>query len=142
MRAQVEETYGPPSRVKIDGPKMILTYAWSTEGFIADLDALGPITHEETTASGGKLMTEYELCGPARHYRNDVEYRFEHPREKLIKPGCLATFVVRYRGEPGMTSISFSLEDYELARQHTAELDRQIVEALTGKTVEASDIDL
>ena len=41
-----------------------------------------------------------------------------------------------------MTSISFSLEDYELARQHTAELDRQIVEALTGETVEASNMDL
>lgn len=142
LRAQIEETYGPPSRVTIDGSEMILTYAWSTDGFIADLDALGPIIHEETTASGGKLTTEYELCGPARHYRNDVEYRFEYPREKLIKPGCLATFVVRYRGEPGMTSISFSLEDYELARQHTAELDRQIVEALTGETVEASDMDL
>jgi len=142
LKAQIEETYGPPSRVEINGREMVLTYAWSTEGFIADLDALGSITHEETTSSGGKSITEYELCGSARHYLNNVEYRFEYPRDKLIKPGCLATFTVSYRGDPGMTSIGFSLVDYELGRQHMAELDRQIVEALTGKTVEASDMDL
>lgn len=142
LKAQIEETYGPPSRVEINGREMVLTYAWSTEGFIADLDALGSITHEETTSSSGKLITEYELCGSAQHYRNTVEYRFEYPRDKFIKPGCLATFTVSYHGDPGMTSIGFSLVDYELGRQHMAELDRQIVEALTGKTVEASDMDL
>jgi hypothetical protein len=41
-----------------------------------------------------------------------------------------------------MTSISFSLEDYELARIHMQELDRQILEALTGDEIEASDMDL
>lgn len=142
LKAQIEETYGPPSRVEINGREMVLTYAWSTEGFIADLDALGSITYEETTSSGGKSITEYELCGSASHYRNTVEYRFEYPRDKLIKPGCLATFTVSYHGDPGMTSIGFSLVDYELGRQHMAELDRQIVEALTGKTIEASDMDL
>ncbi len=142
LKAQIEETYGPPSRVEINGRDMVLTYAWSTDGFIPDLDALGLIRHEEMTSSGGKLITEYELCGSAQHYRNTVEYRFEHPREKLIKPGCIAMFKVSYRGEPGMTSISFSLEDYELGRMHTEELDRQIVGALTGEEVEASDMDL
>lgn len=142
LKAQIEETYGPPSRVEINGRDMVLTYAWSTDGFIPDLDALGPIRHEETSRSGSKLITEYELCGSAQHYRNTVEYRFEHPRDKLIRPGCVATFKVSYRGEPGMTSIIFSLEDYELGRMHTEELDRQIVGALTGEEVEASDMDL
>ncbi len=142
LKAQIEETYGPPSRVEINGRDMVLTYAWSTDGFIPDLDSLGPIRHEETTSSGGKLISEYELCGSAQHYRNTVEYRFEYPRDKLIKPGCIATFKVSYRGEPGMTSITFSLEDYELGRMHMEELDRQIVDALTGEEVEASDMDL
>lgn len=142
LKAQIEETYGPPSRVEINGHDMVLTYAWSTDGFIPDLGALEQIRREETTSSGGKLITEYELCGSAQHYRNTVEYRFEHPRDKLIKPGCIATFRVSYRGEPGMTSITFSLEDYELGRMHTEELDRQIVDALTGGEVEASDMDL
>ncbi len=142
LKAQIEEAYGPPSRVEINGRDMVLTYAWSTDGFIPDLDALGPIRREETTSSGGKLITEYELCGSAQHYRNTLEYRFEYPRDKLIRPGCVATFKVSYRGEPGMTSINFSLEDYELGRMHTEELDSQIVDALTGGEVEASDMDL
>ncbi len=145
LRAQIEETYGPPSRVEVNGREMTLTYAWSTEGFIADLDAIGPITHEEERTFSGRTstsITEYELCGSASHYLNNVEYRFAYPRNKLIKPGCLATFTVSYRGDPGMTAINFSLVDYELGRQHMAELDRQIVEALTGKTVDASDMDL
>lgn len=145
LRAQIEDTYGPPSRVEINGRTMTLTYAWSTEGFIEDLDALGTLTHEETTTSGGRERTtisEYELCGNAQHYRNRVDYRFEYPREQSIKIGCLATFTVTYRGEPGSTLIGFSLVDYELGRMHTEELDRQIVEALTGEEVEASDMDL
>jgi hypothetical protein len=145
LRAQIEDTYGPPSRVEIDGRTMTLTYAWSTEGFIEDLDALGILTHEETTTFSGRERTtssEYELCGNGRHYRNTVDYRFEYPREQSIKIGCLATFRVSYRGEPGMTSIGFALVDYELGRMHMEELDRQIVEALTGEEVEASDMEL
>lgn len=114
LNAQIEETYGPPSRVEINGHDMVLTYAWSTDGFIPDLDALGQIRREETTRSGGQL----------------------------IRPGCVATFKASYRGEPGMTSISFSLENYELSRVHTEEMDRQIVDALTGEEVESSDMDL
>lgn len=145
LKAQIEETYGKPSRVEINGRDMVLTYAWSTEGFIADLDKLGLIRHEEVSTFAGRETTttsEYELCGSAQHYRNTVEYRFEHPRDKLIRPGCVAIFKVNYSGEPGMTSITFSLTDYELGRIHTEELDRQIVDALTGVEVEASDMDL
>lgn len=145
LKAQIEGLYGTPSRVEITGRTMTLTYAWSTEGFIPDLDALGTLTHEETSTFSGRTrttMSEYELCGSAQHYRNTVDYRFEYPREEEIKTGCLATFTVSYRGEPGSTLIGFSRVDYELGRQHMAELDRQIVEALTGEEVEASDMDL
>lgn len=145
LRAQIEETYGPPSRVQISGRTMTLTYVWSTEGFIEDLDALGELPHEETETLFGNTRTTrttYELCGPASHYRNNVTYRFEYPRSKEIKPGCLATFTVSYVGEPGITSIDFSLVDYELGRVHMEELDRQIIEALTGDEVKASDMDL
>jgi hypothetical protein len=142
LKAQIEETYGPPSRVEINGREMTLTYAWGEDGFIADLDALLPLVHEETFASGSVRRTEYSLCSNAQHYRNNVEYRFKHPRDEDIKTGCIATFTVRYHGEPGSTVIGFSLEDFELGRQHMAELDRQIVGALTGEEVEASDMDL
>lgn len=145
LRAQIEGLYGAPSRVELDGRTMKLTYAWSTEGFIADLDAVGTLTHEETRTSGGRESTnisEYELCGGAQHYLNSVEYRFEYPRDQDIRTGCLATFTVTYRGEPGSTVIGFSLVDYELGRMHMEELDRQIVDALTGEEVEASDMDL
>ena len=142
LKAQIEETYGPPSRVEINGREMTLTYAWGEDGFIADLDALPSLVHEETFASGSVRRSEYELCGNAQHYRNNVEYRFTYPRDEDIKTGCIATFTVRYHSEPGSTVIGFSLEDFELGRQHMAELDRQIVEALTGQEVEASDMDL
>ncbi|PRY74651.1 hypothetical protein CLV80_11633 [Yoonia maritima] len=142
LKAQIEETYGPPSRFEINGRDMKLTYVWSMDGFIPDLAALPSAIHEETSATGSVRQTEYELCGNARHYLNEVDYRFEHPRNKEIKPGCLASFTLTYRGEPGSTLIGFSLVDYELGRIHMHELDRQIVEALTGEEVEASDMDL
>lgn len=58
-------------------------------------------------------------------------------------PGCVAVFRVRHSGQPGQTSISFQITDYELARLNMAETDRQIVEAVTGEQeVNASDLDL
>ena len=145
LKAQLEDTYGPASRVKLNGLEMTITYAWGTDGFIADLDALPPLVHEETITNFGNTRTtrsEYEICGGAQHYQNDVTYQFKYPRNQDIMTGCIATFTVTHRGEPGMTSISFAIEDYELARIHQQELDRQIVEALTGKDVKASDMDL
>lgn len=145
LRAQIEDLYGTPSRFEIDGRSMTLTYAWANDGFIADLDALEDLIHEETITRFDNTtirQTAYEVCSQTTIYRNGVTYRFEYPREELIRPGCLATFIVTYRGEPGMTSIGFSLTDYELGRIHMRELDRQIVVALTGEEVEASNMDL
>ena len=67
LKAQIEETYGPPSRVEINGREMTLTYAWGEEGFIADLDALPILIHEQTIGSGTVRQTEYKLCSNAQH---------------------------------------------------------------------------
>lgn len=145
LKAQLEGLYGPPSRIKFQYNEIVLLYAWGEDGFIAGLDGRDPLIHEERRTTGNRIstrQTEYELCGAAQHYTNTIEYRFRHPREKQIRPGCIATFKVTHNGEPGMTSISFSLVDYELGRLHEAELDRQIIEALTINDVQASDMDL
>lgn len=42
MQAQMEDTYGPPSRVETGSGSVSLIYAWSDEGFIADLDDQTP----------------------------------------------------------------------------------------------------
>lgn len=52
-------------------------------------------------------------------------------------------FRVSHTNKPGTTAIGFALTDYELARQHRDETDRETVEFLTGKqTVEPSKLDL
>jgi hypothetical protein len=142
LRAQIEETYGPPSKIETEGGSVSLIYAWSDAGFIADLDAQAEreITH---TQNGQEITGRYRPCTGNQAYRGDVEYRFQHPRQREIRPGCVAVFRVTHSGRPGQTTISFDLTDYELARLNTAETDRQIVEALTGaQEAEASDLDL
>ncbi|SDX84126.1 hypothetical protein [Roseicitreum antarcticum] len=143
LRAQIEETYGPPSRVEITDRTMTLTYAWATDiGFIPDLDALPEQTITEELSPGVTRGASFRTCDDSRVYDNDVTYRFHDPRDKDIKPGCLATFTVTYQGDPGLTSIGFALVDFELGRMHRQELDRQIIEALTGEDVTPSDMDL
>lgn len=143
LRAQIEETYGPPSRVEISGTTMTLTYAWSTDsGFIPDLDAQPKRQVVEEDWKGTTRTRSFRTCDTTQMHDNDVTYRFHDPREKELKPGCLATFTVSYRGEPGFTSIGFSLVDYELGRIHRDALDRQIIDALTGGEVTPSDMDL
>lgn len=146
LRAQIEEAYGPPSQIDMDNKSgsMSLIYAWGEDGFIPDLDAQRE--HEITfIQSGGREQTgTYRPCVGNQAYSQDVEYRFQHPRQREIMPGCVAMFRISHSGKPGTTSISFSLTDYELARINTAETDSQIIEAITGEQeeVEASDMDL
>lgn len=146
LRAQLEETYGPPSKVEMSAVAgMTLIYAWSDEGFIPDLDAQ---TEREITftARGGREETaSYQPCTGTRRgaFRTATEYRFEHPRNLDIMPGCVAIFRVGHSGKPGQTAISFQITDYELARMNMREIDRQIIEALTSEQdVDASDMDL
>lgn len=146
LRAQIEEAYGPPSKVDMDNKSgsMSLIYAWGEGGFIPNLDAQPE--HEITfIQSGGRERTgTYRPCVGNQAYSQDVEYRFQHPRQREIMPGCVAMFRISHSGKPGTTAITFSLTDYELARINTAETDRQIIEAITGEQeeVEASDMDL
>lgn len=143
LRAQIEETYGPPSRVEITDRTMTLTYAWATDTrFIPYLDALPPQQVIEHTWNGLTKKTSFRTCDDTQLHDNDVTYRFHDPRDEDIKPGCLATFTVSYQGDPGITSIGFALVDFELGRMHRQELDRQIIEALTGEDVTPSDMDL
>lgn len=143
LRAQIEETYGPPSKVDMnDHGSMTMIYAWGDGGFIPDLDAQPE--REITYMDRGRERTEtYRPCIGNQAYSGSVEYRFRYPRERGIMPGCVAVFQISHTGKPGQTSISFKITDYELARLNRAETDRQIVEALTGEQdVEASDMDL
>lgn len=145
FRAQIEETYGPPSKVEIDNRfgTMSLVYAWGEDGFIPDLDAQ-PEREITWTERGRERTGTYRPCHDSDGgTTGDIEYRFQYPRRNEIMPGCVAIFSVGHSAKPGQTSISFNLTDYELARLNRAETDRQIVDALTGEQeVEASDMDL
>ncbi len=58
-------------------------------------------------------------------------------------PGCVALFTISHSTKPGTASISFTIRDFDLGRQHRAELDRQIIETLTGEAdVEPSKMEL
>lgn len=135
--AQLEERYGPPS--KRDGSSA--TWAWGEEGFIPDLD--GQPLHEITTVSqfGSRKTIQYRPCTTG--FSADAEYRFRQHRETPIMPGCTALFTVGVSGGAQLSTVSFSLTDFDLIRQHVAEVDRQILEALTTDApVAPADMDL
>ncbi|WP_303704492.1 hypothetical protein [Celeribacter baekdonensis] len=135
--AQLERLYGPPSRRTSEGA----TWAWGEDGFIPDLD--GQPLHEITTVSqfGSRKTIQYRRCSTG--FSADAEYRFRQHRETPIMPGCTALFNFNYRGGAQLSTVSFSLTDFDLIRQHVAEVDRQILEALTtGAPVAPADMDL
>lgn len=144
LQAQMEETYGPPSHIDTRSGSVTLTYAWGTDGFIPDLDSQTP---REITfmRSGFETKDTYVPCrrsgGDA--FDTTTEYNFAYPRTRELFPDCVAIFTISHGTSPGTTSISFRLDDFDLARQHREALDSQIVEALTGEqTVDPSDLDL
>ena len=144
LQAQMEETYGPPSLVETRSGGVTLTYAWGTEGFIPDLDDQTP---REITflRSGFETTDSYVPCqrSGGNAFDTTTEYQFAYPRTRELYPDCVAKFIISHGTGPGNTSISFRLDDFDLARQHREALDSQIVEALTGEqTVTPSDLDL
>ncbi|KAB6714672.1 hypothetical protein [Roseobacter sp. TSBP12] len=135
--AQLEGLYGPPSQRTSEGA----TWAWGQDGFIPDLD--GQPLHEITTVSqfGSRKTIQYRPCSTG--FSADVEYRFRQHRETPIMPGCTAIFTVGFSGGAQLSTVSFSLTDFDLIRQHVAEVDRQILEALTSDApVPPADMDL
>ncbi|WP_157779841.1 hypothetical protein [Celeribacter ethanolicus] len=135
--AQLEERYGPPSQRTAYGA----TWAWGDDGFIPDLD--GQPLHEITTVDrfGSRKTTQYRPCSGG--FSGDAEYRFRQHRETQIMPGCTALFSVSFNGGAQTSTISFSLTDFDLIRQHVAEVDRQIMETLTDDApVAPADMDL
>ncbi|GEM_PF-2501090 len=129
--------YGPPSQRTSEGA----TWAWGQDGFIPDLD--GQPLHEITTVSqfGSRKTIQYRPCSTG--FSADAEYRFRQHRETPIMPGCVALFRFSYSGGAQLSTVSFSLTDFDLIRQHVAEVDRQILEALTSDApVAPADMDL
>ena len=59
LKAQLQELYGPPSLVRIRGHTMILSYAWSNEGFIPDLEGQPAQTFVEDL--GGNRTSERQF---------------------------------------------------------------------------------
>ncbi len=134
--AQLEERYDPPSKRNGSGA----TWAWGEDGFIPDLD--GQPLHEITTIDqrGTRKTTQYRPC---TSYSQGAEYRFRQHRETPIMPRCTALFSVGFKGGAQLSTVSFSLTDFDLIRQHVAEVDRQIIEALSSDApVAPSDMDL
>jgi len=145
LRAQIEESYGPPSKVESLTGSMTLIYAWGEDGFISDLDAQNERELTYTNRSGQSVSAKYRPCTRSMSgaYAESVEYRFAYPRRQDMMPGCTAIFSITHESRPGQTSISFSLVDFDLGRIHRDGLDKQIVETLTGNTeVKPSNMDL
>lgn len=134
--AQLEGLYGPPSQRTGSGA----VWAWGEDGFIPDLDAQ-PIQEIVTTdRNNTRRITQYQPCVG---YNENGEYRFRQHRTTPIAPGCVALFGFGYDGGAELSTVSFSLTDFDLIRQHVAEVDRQIIEALTSEgAVAPSDLDL
>lgn len=139
LRAQLEETYGTPSRVEIEGPSMRLTYFWTDAGLIEDIEAVEETTIEHEVAPGDIKRFRYQPCRtPERH----VEYEFKFPRNRPFMPGCTARFTVAYRTGPGVAELSFELRDFDLIRANREASDQQILDHLNNTEVTASDFDL
>lgn len=75
--------------------------------------------HFRTSAAGGPFSAF-------------VEYEFKRPREPedAIMPGCVVKYEITYQGGSEVSTIKFALKDYDLARQHRIEVDRQFMKAL------------
>lgn len=138
LRAQIEERYGQPSRIEVNGPTIRLTYAWGIDGFITDLDTVTEQTIEHDPGDGNTKTFRYRPCATAG---GEVGYRFNELRRQPKMPGCVALYVVTYKGGSPMSEVHFAIYDYDLDRRHTAAVDAQIKSALSDN-VEASDMDL
>lgn len=143
LRAQMEELYGQPSKAEMQEQSMTLVYAWRTDGFIADLEDQPVQTFVEELGGNRTSEREFRTCAAGGPFNTSVEYAFKSPRraEDEIMPGCIATYEITYQGGPEISTIKFALKDYDLARLHQAEVDRQIMEALSSPTSK-SDMDL
>lgn len=143
LKAQLEELYGQPSKAEIQGQSMTLIYAWGTDGFIADLEGQPVQTFVEDLGGNRTSERQFRTCAAGGPFNASVEYDFKSPRvpEDAIMPDCVATYEITYQGGPEVSTIKFALKDYDLARLHQAEVDRQIMEALSSPTSK-SDMDL
>ncbi|WP_375262629.1 hypothetical protein [Palleronia sp.] len=126
LKAQLEDLYGPASAIRMQGQSVTLIYAWSTEGFIPDLDAQPVQTLVEQLGADRTRQREFRTCETSGLFSSSIKYEFRQSRDlaDAIMPGCVATYEITYRSGPETSTIEFALEDYDLARQHRAEVDR------------------
>ena len=143
LKAQLEELYGQPSKAEMQGQSMTVIYAWGADGFIADLDGQPVQTFVEDLGGNRTSERQFRTCAAGGPFNASVEYDFKSPRraEDEIMAGCIATYEITYQGGPEISTIKFPLKDDDLARLHQAEVDRQIMEALSSSTSK-SDMDL
>ncbi|RNF34040.1 hypothetical protein [Paracoccus methylarcula] len=119
LAAQIEELYGKPSWAGADGlGGRMVKYVWTPSGQLSPQEE-EPCTH--LTYQG---------------------YAFDSDRRPVAPPECSAVFTARYETEAGQSTIRFSLVDYELAREDLEETDRQILEQISGDSIEPSDMKL
>lgn len=140
LRNQLEDTYGPPSRVDIEGRGMRLTYFWAHDGgMIADVNEVEEVENEFEPSPGNRRNFRYQPClTPER----DAEYEFKFPRRQPFMPGCSVRFTVSYRTGPGIAELSFELRDFDLMRANREASDQQILDYLNNTEVESSNFDL
>lgn len=139
LRAQLEDTYGPPSRVDMEGRSMRLTYFWADTGFIEDVSDVEEVVAEFEPSPGDVRDFRFQPCLTPE---KDAEYEFKYPRREPFMPGCTARFTVSYRTGPGVAELSFELRDLELMRVNREASDQQILDYLNDTEVESSDFDL
>jgi len=140
LRAQIEETYGPPTVFISQGNAIKMVYYWSEGGFIENLDLTEEATIDFEGEPGNVQTFRYRPCTTVPSGKT---YRFKSPRREPFMPGCVAMFSVEYQVGASKAQLTSVLEDYELMRANRAEADRQILDFLNNSDdVKASDLDL
>ncbi|MGJ8629024.1 MAG: hypothetical protein ACSHXB_18845 [Sulfitobacter sp.] len=124
---QIEESFGAPSLVHLDGYKSELIYAYAHGAFIPDLKAADPTPNAAGVGSSDYLSNDT----PCKTVigRSPI-YQYRSPGGDDWIGDCDLIFRVLVESGGAKTTIRFSLNDYALARVNRDETDRQINEAL------------
>lgn len=134
---QLIESYGQPSAMVTGSHDSELIYAYGTDGFLADLQALEAsmhpvVTGQPMTASISRFGTFFHDDVPCiSAIGRNVFYEFRTPRREDPLATCDAALRVRVQISGPKTTIQFDLMDCRLIRANRAETDRQILEALS-----------
>jgi hypothetical protein len=133
---QLIESYGQPSVMATGSYESELLYAYGTNGFVTDLQALEATMHpivvgQPSTASHSRFGSYFHDDVPCIGAigRNGF-YEFQMPRREDPLASCDAALRVQVKTSGPKTTIRFDLMDYGLIRANREETDLQIMEAL------------